>query len=355
MSLVSTTRLRFNKQAREAETNVNLSAVREDGACLWVAGDETATVERLTADADTGNYGDHRSYRLTDFVELPAGAGEEADIEGIGRAGGYLWLTGSHSLKRKKIKDKHDDDKAMSRLARVEDERNRHIVARIPVRPDDDGLPGLTRTRDAADEQATAAILGGAGGRTLTDELAGDEHIGRFLSVPSKDNGLDIEGIAVNRDRVYLGLRGPVLRGWAVVIEIRPYVVAHEPHRLRLAEIDDAPYRKHFLDLDGLGIRDLCPHGNDLLVLAGPTMDLDEPMRVYHWHDAALADDPEVARGAELSRLLDLPSGEGDDHAEGIALLDRPDGDTRLLVVYDSPAEARHTDEGIVADIFTLD
>ena len=36
--------LRFGLESREAGTHTNLSAVRQDGRCLWVAGDETATI-----------------------------------------------------------------------------------------------------------------------------------------------------------------------------------------------------------------------------------------------------------------------------------------------------------------------
>lgn len=351
---LTTVRLRFGEAAQQAGTNTNLSAVREDGRCLWVAGDETATLERLTLDQNGEQYGGHRTYHLADFVELPGEGSEEADIEGLGRSGHYLWATGSHSLKRKKIKAKHDDDEAMSRLAEIENERNRHIVVRIPVVTTADGLPDLVRDAGGDSAPRTAAVLGGAGARTLTDELAADRHLGPFVTIPSKDNGLDVEGIAVHGERVYLGLRGPVLRGWAVVLEIRPYVNPAEPHRLRLGRIDGELFRKHFLDLDGLGIRDLCPQRNDLLVLAGPTMDLDGPVWVYRWHDAALADDPEVARGTDLSRLLELPYGDGDDHPEGIAISDRSGRGERLLVVYDSPADRRRTPEGIVADIVPL-
>ncbi len=54
----------------------------------------------------------------------------------------------------------------------------------------------------------------------------------------------------------------------------------------------------------------------------------------------------------ELRKELDLPYGEGDDHAEGIAVLD--DGD--LLVVYDSPSATRLTDPGtVMADVFRMD
>ena len=40
------------------------------------------------------------------------------------------------------------------------------------------------------------------------------------MRLPSKDNGLDIEGLAVLGNRVYLGLRGPVLRGRAIILEL---------------------------------------------------------------------------------------------------------------------------------------
>jgi hypothetical protein len=54
---------------------------------------------------------------------------------------------------------------------------------------------------------------------------------------------------------------------------------------------------------------------------------------------------------------LELPYGEGDDHAEGIALLPGPAGEdpTRLLVVYDSPAVHRRSGEDVVlADVVRL-
>src|SRR3712207_7890598 len=45
-----TVELQFGESARAADTHTNLSAVRSDGPVLWVAGDETATLERLVAD-----------------------------------------------------------------------------------------------------------------------------------------------------------------------------------------------------------------------------------------------------------------------------------------------------------------
>lgn len=316
--------LRFDLASRQAQTHTNLSAVRKDGTGLWVAGDETATIEHL---AWSGERYDHqRTFRLADYVNLPAGPLDEADIEGLARHDGHLWAIGSHSLKRRRIKSK-DPAKAARRLATVVREENRFILVRLPLDP-------------VANAPGKGAIMSGRG-ENLADLMQDDPHLGAFLALPGKDNGLDIEGIAVSGDRVYVGLRGPVLRGWAVVLEIRPIV---DGGRIGLA----APYRKHFLDLGGLGVRDLCPYGDDLLLLTGPSMDLDGPVRVVRWR---ARDHGSVVSAAELQTMAELEYGVGCDHPEGLAVLE----DGRLLVVYDSPSTGRMTAEGgVMADIITL-
>ncbi len=335
--------LRFAQHALDTQTHVNLSAVRPDGTCLWIAGDETATVERLTA--DRGGYGEHTTFRLADAVTLPGGPEDEVDVEGLARNGPYLWAVGSHSSRRKQIKAKHEDDKAVRRLAQVTDEPSRRVLARLAVAAGPDGLPAIMR--ETLDGHTSALLPGGVTG-ILTD----DPHLAPFLAIPGKDNGLDVEGVAVHGEVLYLGLRGPVLRGWAVVISLLPQSgTAGDVLELAALDDDGAVYRTHFLDLEGLGVRDLCPDGADLLVLAGPSMALDGPVRVYRWLDACKGDVPRVVRAPALSRELDLPFGDGDDHPEGIGLLDG----RRLLVVYDSPAPARLTTNGtVLADVITL-
>ncbi|GAA0471843.1 hypothetical protein Aca07nite_21300 [Actinoplanes capillaceus] len=345
-------RLRFSSESQDAATHTNLSAVRLDGRALWIAGDETATIERLIADdpAKPTEFGDETRFRLADFVALPgADADEEADIEGLTRSGRFLWAVGSHSLRRKQIKDRHEGPKALRRLGRVEGQANRQILVRLPI-ADVDGVPTPVREIESGGQRHRAAALSGRD--DLRRLLQDDEHIGPFLPIPGKDNGLDIEGIAVRDDRIYLGLRGPVLRGWAFVLELRPYVTPDDPGRLRLHRFDDGRlYRKHVLDLDGLGVRDLCPAGDDLLILAGPTMDLDGPVRIYRWHDACRAEIPTIVRHDQITRELEITYGEGDDHAEGLSLI----GTDRVLVVYDSPARHRLTPDGaVIADVLRL-
>ncbi|WP_255658282.1 DUF3616 domain-containing protein [Actinoplanes sp. L3-i22] len=352
MTVDYTVRLRFSDDSRAAATHTNLSAVRLDGRVLWIAGDETATVERLLADSPErpAEFGAEARFRLADLVDLPgADADEEADVEGLARSGDFLWAVGSHSLRRKQIRDRHDGPKALKRLARIEGQDNRQILVRLPI-ADVDGVPTPVREKVVDGVTHRAAALSGRD--DLRRLLRDDEHLAPFLPIPGKDNGLDIEGIAVVGERVYLGLRGPVLRGWAFVLEVRPYVTPEEPERLRLRLFEDGrPYRKHVLDLNGLGVRDLCPDGDDLLVLAGPTMSLDGPVWIYRWHGASRVGMPSVVRGELISRELELTFGEGDDHAEGMSLF----GDGRVLVVYDSPAAARLTEDGaVIADVLKL-
>jgi uncharacterized protein DUF3616 len=355
MTVEHTVRMRFGADSLTAGTHTNLSAVRLDGPVLWVAGDETSTVERLVADDEkrpTEFAGEVR-FRLADFVELPGDdADEEADVEGLARDGHFLWAVGSHSLRRKRIRDGHDDAKALRRLSRVEGQDNRQILVRLPI-AEVGGLPTPVPEVTADGERHRAAILKGRD--NLRALLRDDDHLGPFVAIPGKDNGLDVEGIAVRGDRVYLGLRGPVLRGWAFVLELRPYVDPGDPGRLRLRPFaDGSPYRKHVLDLDGLGVRDLCPQGDDLLILAGPTMDLDGPVRVYRWPGAGRVRTPTIVRTCDLRREAELTFGEGDDHAEGLSLYGPPEQD-RLLIVYDSPAAARMTADGaVLADVVSL-
>ncbi|MEJ3658832.1 DUF3616 domain-containing protein [Actinomycetes bacterium KLBMP 9759] len=341
--------LHFSGHVVATGNHVNLSAIRTEGRHLWLAGDETATLERLTLDsasAPTVGAG-QRSFFLHDLVDLPGPPDAEADLEGIARSGDWLWATGSHSLVRKQIKPHHSDAKAYRRLAKVRREPNRFVIARLAVHQGEDGPELMRRTPDGRQ----SAIIGAPGTTNLADLLAADEHLGPFLSIPSKDNGLDVEGLAVHGQTLYVGLRGPVLRGWAVVLEVLPQPDPTDDTRLLLGAFPEGVrFRKHLLDLGGLGVRDLCPDGDDLLVLAGPSMALSGPVRVYRWHGAATTDTSRVVRGAEISVERELPHGAGVDHAEGIALL-ADDAPARLLVVYDSPSTARRpTPDSVLAD-----
>ncbi len=340
---------------RKADLRDGLSAIARQGSHLWVANDETTSLERLTLEK-RDQAGAHRSFDLTDLLELP-GDGGEMDIEGLDVENDTLWLVGSHSSARKQVKDNSTAAEAQESLATVEVSQRRRVLARVSTK----ALlgPGVTRTGEQQRPAvAGPAVFGLGRSEDLLDLLADDPHVGDFIqpsktgshAIPGKDNGIDCEGLAVAGDRVFIGLRGPVLRGWAMVIELKvgdgPGI---EPQPIGAG---NRRYRKHLLRLDGLGVRDLCRHGDDLLVLAGPTMELDGRAAVFRWRDALTSQAEAVLHKDDLHCEFDTPFGKGEDHAEGITVLD---DDRSALVLYGSPAGKRKTGRHeLKADVFRL-
>ena len=334
----------------------DLSALVVSGSTLWVANDELPTVERLRAQ-EGGGYGEHQPFQLRDYFDLPGGPDDEMDIEGLEIDDDYLWVLASHSLTREKPKaGSKDHAEALRRLTEVEHHPSRNFLGRVPM-VERDGTLTLEPSVSSKGVPRRAACLDTRPKRgRLGKLLKADEHVGRFMDVPAKENGFDLEGIAVRDPRVFLGLRGPVLRGWAMILELD--IKESRSGRLQPRRIgpNGERYRKHFLDLEGLGIRDLCFDGDRLLILAGPTMDLDGPVRVFAWPGCLEAGQQMIITADQLEPLLDVPFQRGADHAEGIAILGRANGRAELLVVYDSPAAHRLHDDGtsIDADVFQL-
>jgi hypothetical protein len=329
----------------------DLSAVAFTDGCLWLGSDEENSVERLIQ-LDACTFGQHECFRFTDLFDGFDDNDGEVDIEGMAYEENYLWVVGSHSTKRKKVKPKK-----VERLTKVKLEPNRYFLARIPLV--DSAL------HQSYNDLRTACLEKNEDGNVLISALKKDDYFAPFLAeltmnhpaLPGKDNGFDIEGLAIKGDQILLGLRGPVLRGVAVILELSVKEV--EPGKLALQSIgkNGERYKKHFLDLDGFGIRDLRRWGDDLLILAGPTMDLDGTITLYRLHSPFdLPDDSlSLQDEGELEALFDIPHGDKSDRAEGMTLLPTLNRSDTLLVVYDSPAQERQMENGdILADIFTL-
>lgn len=378
MNRVSTVLLTFdpqlNKLSKKKELRHGLSAVVQLGDTLWIANDESITLERLARQGvdDEGHYhyGAHEQFALHEYLALPAPPTvdgkviEEADIEGLAYADGYLWLVSSHSRKRKSVKSKNTVQQNFDRLAEVSSDGNRFLLARIPVLASDGAYTLVKEVEECGEKRIAAQLPCTITSSALTGALSTDAHLKDFLPIPGKDNGFDIEGLAVVGDRLFVGLRGPVLRGWAVILELAVAVNPANPAELQLQPINpDNPhnptqptYRKHFLDLDGLGVRDLCVDGADLLILAGPTLVLDGAVTVFRWPGGAQVAQERLVGRDELVKVMDIPHNNGEDYAEGITLFRTDTGvaDT-LLVVYDAVSQQRQIGKSTISvDLFVL-
>ncbi|MEM8812861.1 MAG: DUF3616 domain-containing protein [Pseudomonadota bacterium] len=353
--LIGRVRLRFSKKrAGKIDPRDDLSAVAIDGdGTLWSASDELSALERFRPDG-AGTFSDHKTIGLAEAFQLPdPDETAEIDIEGLSHDDGVLWLTGSHTSTRRKPKG-DEDMRDLERLTEVKFRPNRYVIGRLS--PKKDGTP---------DKIARLPYTGS--GNSLTDALRDDPHLGPYLEaldpgspslqIPTKENGFDIEGLAVRNGHAFLGLRGPVFRGWAsLFLEIEPKEAGNGQLDLKPIGNKGQLYRKHFVDLDGMGVRDLSFDGDDLLILSGPTMDLTGRQSVWRLKDAADLDDDSLTQSKDkrLKKLFDLPIVPDGDKAEGIERYDAL-GEPGLLVIYDAPQNARKPDERtVLGDVFRL-
>ncbi|MBW4552016.1 MAG: DUF3616 domain-containing protein [Aphanocapsa sp. GSE-SYN-MK-11-07L] len=355
------------KSRKDIIKNLSGAVLSHQGKFLWLGTDEFTSIERLTKIADAENtFADHKRFHLKDFIADFEEEQGEIDIEGLDYHGNYLWLIGSHSSKRKKAKINPDKFKLeKNELKKIERQENRYLLARIPVNESGE-----------LEAESTAWLPRNGSSNSLMQALANDEYLdlatiikskdggsspGKevYFYLPSKENGLDIEGLAVCHNQILIGLRGPVLRGIAILLEIE--VEASLPPELSLKAIGNQErlYKRHFLDLNGLGIRELCweDDGESLLILAGPTMDLDGALQLFRLKQPLALEDDSLSstQNQQLEYLGDIPHGFKSDRAEGLALY----GSEAILVVYDSPNQARiilddnHDIVGVQTDVYS--
>jgi hypothetical protein len=322
----------------------NLSALAACKELLWLGGDEGRKIYRVE---HLGNhrYGKATAIKLADFALAGSKEEGESDIEGMALDGDRLWLVGSHSLRRRK----HDTDKGEPLSLNDEQSRNCHLLGCLRLDPEGKPVAGQRLAFNAL-----------AGNDAVTQAMAADPRIAPFMNVASKENGLDIEGLTARGDQVLVGLRGPMLRGIALVLDLHLAGLDGDPSTLTLTHL-----RFRYLDLSGLAVRDLAvlPGSEDVLVLAGPTMTLAGPCYLYRWRHALggresdgqtiQVEEPEPllwirdGRPARLSQDPDNP--EGSDKPEGLEVLRHDD---RLLawVAYDDPKRARRGGENAPAE-----
>lgn len=312
------------EKSKKPDISRNISAVATKGSILVVGPDEGGDIlvfkeiEKL-------------KYREAAHVCIPldgkkCGAerkGAEIDIEAVAWGNTYLYVIGSHSIARKKVKSKKSVEENRKRLETIKVEPTRDQLFRVKLDKDGKVAEG------AKIEQISLRKL-----------LNSHRVLSLFTPIPSKENGIDIEGLSVKevdgQDQIYIGFRGPVLRGNHALV----MVLEFEDGQFKESNIKQgAEHPKvHYLNLGGRGIRGMTELGNGgFLVLGGPVGDAllgdDSSLyQVFFWNGKE-GDLSGVARKS----LCDVPAPDGR-KAEGIELLNKDKAATeayRFIVVYD--------------------
>jgi hypothetical protein len=232
---------------------------------------------------------------------------QEVDIEAITFGAGHLYVAGSHSLRRRRIRPELSVRKNRERLLDIGEQNSRNRLYRLPFDP-------------------VNGALGKAEYIDLSKRLRKDPLLRPFTKLPSKENGVEIEGIAVHDGVLYLGFRGPVLRDNYVPV-------------MTLSFDRPKDYELRFVRLDGQGIRDLVALDQGFLILSGPVNDAPGPFCLWWWDGADQV--PGKDRTVQATRWLGEVSTPGGASAEGLALLAEDAGGAEVILVYDTDNAAQ--------------
>ncbi len=274
----------------ELASELDISGGVVVGDFLLVISNEAHGVQVLK---DSGE----REYKVVGFIAL-APKGTDLDIEALTADGTTIYATGSHS-KLRKIGRKDGPDGGIGPVVAIP---TRDQVFRFPLRPD-----------------GTAGKIESVGLRKILDA---DPVLKAFGSMASKENGVDIEGVAFKDGKLHFGFRGPVLRdNWCPVL-------VGEFDSLKKAEL-------RYVQLGGRGIRDIAAIRDGFLILAGPMGDAELSFQIYHWDGTSGLPHREANTHA---RLIDvLPSGPKH-RPEGLVVTKETDKTTELIVLHDGVA-----------------
>jgi hypothetical protein len=248
-------------------------------------------------------------------TECPVDEGKfgEFDGEGIAYAAPYFYIVGSHGCSRR------GDEFRLSSF----------LLARIRV--DADGRPVGPDGKSVDEEEWQDAV---ETTYRLSDYLAKADKVGGFFgkSLDEAENGLNIEGVAVEGDRLLVGLRAPAFGGTA-------YIVAADIADLFRSGNGAAKGKPEVIPIKlgkDMGIRDIVslPDGR-LLVLAGPAQDQELPFQIF------LVEPGKGGKPKLLAELEQVEGGAEEDEeqvvakAEALTVLSGDAGELRVLILFD--------------------
>ncbi len=304
-----------------APTDVSAIASTKDGSLLLLGSDEVDEDSETNAVDVLRRIDDTDSYELLHSIELPVkDAGDEIDIEAITRHGdaSVFYVVGSHSYRRKSVANAtraYRDNLSRFVEESPDRERSRDRLFRIEI----DAVTGALA-------KPIREVVG------LRKRLGRDPVLEHFEKIPSKENGIDIEALASDGERLFVGFRGPVLRHG-----LTPVLVL-DPERPLSGEL-------RYVSLEGRGLRDMSAVEGGFLVLAGPVGEPSLSSAVYFWDGQTCMPgtrqptDPPLGTTTRIGSIS-APVGSA---AEGLLVLAEQPEAFEVLVVYDGAAGGEPT------------
>lgn len=308
------------KGASDFKKSEDVSGIACDNAsgsprlCL-VVDDETQGAQIALLREGELRVGDYIPLTNAQFNNKPL----ELDAEGVAFEGGNFYVTGSFGRAR------HESDSKKEGKNNAKAAATRQIFRIALPASAVDMKNGKLVDKPVITPSTTLAGL-----------LQNQPEIAPFYDKALEDNGLTIEGIAVRDQRLYIGMRGPVLGTDAAVLSVATSAVFDGKegqstlHKIALGKDRSGNPR---------GVRDMAPYMSGILVLAGPVNDPpdDTPIRqgdyaIYLWDGDSKSD-----------RLFDLQSYGEETKPEALLPLEGDAEQVRLLLMFDGPEEGEPT------------
>jgi hypothetical protein len=255
----------------------------------------------------------------------------ELDGEGVAFYKDAFYVIGSHGHPRKHTEDCKDQTPSEENTAKISAASQ---IVRIRL---NDEVGKRLSMHDVLEVKATPKLR-----QIMIDNEMLRPFVDKCIE-PKDGNGVTIEGIAVMDDRLYVGFRGPSLRGGAPILSV-PLAMLFGDHT---GEADLAVVSLE----EGRGIRDLAPYKDGLLVLAGPRGSEQGKYDVHWWDRRHNGLEP-----VRMKPLGDITKQAGADKPdkerkpEGLLPLDQPGGQLRLLILSDGADAEEGAPRAVLVD-----
>ena len=269
----------------------------DEGASVWVG-----HLKDKPIDTQESNKTSVRLILLDQVFHLSSDPHHEIDVEAIHCYQHHCFVLGSHSLKRKKVKSSLTQQENRKRIQKVSKDHERFKIFKLSLSKSPFSIEKII------DEHS------------IQKALQKDPILAPFSKIPSKENGIDMEAMAINDDHIFLGFRSPVLRQNLVPIWVSDHKFKH--------------YKLNFVDLKGDGIRDMVTVKNGILILSGPSNDRQGAFHIYFWNgqDGIPGSDINTPVTNCLGRIEPKHPAY---KAEAIAVMKETDNAYHIIIAYD--------------------